>query len=128
MDKNKFSLRKRIRSFGYAFNGLWILIKEEHNARIHLLATIIAIAAGFYFRISGLEWIGIAFAIALVFVAEIINSALENTADLITKDKNPSIKKIKDLSAAAVLFSAITALIIAAIVFIPKISELCSAY
>lgn len=121
MKPNKFSLIKRAKSFIPAFNGLWILIKEDHNSRIHLTATVIVITAGIVFDISSYEWIAIIFAIGLVFAVEIINTVVENLADLITIDKHPTIKKIKDLSAAAVLISAITALLIGLVVFVPKI-------
>ena len=124
----KFSIRQRIRSFGFAFNGLWLLIKEEHNARIHFLAALIAVGAGIYFQLSPNEWIAIVFAIALVFIAEIINSSVEKLADTVTKEKNEGIKKTKDLAAGGVLLSAITSLIIADIIYIPKIIELCSVY
>ena len=121
MKESKFSIQKRIRSFGYAFNGLKILIQEEHNSRIHLLAAITVVASGFYFDLSRIEWVFVTFAIGLVFAFEIINSAIEGVADFISPEKHQAIKKIKDLSAAAVLVSAITAFIIGIIVFLPKI-------
>jgi len=96
MSKEKFSFHKRLRSFGYAFNGLKILIKEEHNARIHLLAAVIAIIAGFYFHISTVEWIAIVFAIGFVIALEIVNSAIENMADFVSPEWHSTIKKIKD--------------------------------
>ncbi|MCB1158792.1 MAG: diacylglycerol kinase family protein [Leptospiraceae bacterium] len=120
MKQAKFSFRKRIESFKYAFNGLKILLKEEHNSRIHLFAATLAVFAGFIFKISTMEWIAIVFAIGFVFVLEIINSAIENVADFISPEKHDTIKKIKDLAAAAVLCAAISALIIGFLVFIPK--------
>jgi len=125
MSKEKFSFHKRLRSFGYAFNGLKILIKEEHNARIHLLAAVIAIIAGFYFHISTVEWIAIVFAIGFVIALEIVNSAIENMADFVSPEWHSTIKKIKDLAAAGVLISSITALIIGLIIFLPKILYFC---
>ena len=101
------------------------MIKEEHNARIHLFATICVIIAGLFFNISMNEWIGVIFSIGLVFSLEIINSSIENIADFISPEKHEMIKKIKDLSASGVLISAITALIIGLIIFIPKILKLC---
>lgn len=124
MKAQKFSILKRIKSFGYAFNGLRILIREEHNARIHVFATITVVLAGFYFDISMIEWIAISLSIGFVISLEIINSAIENIADFISPEKNDAIKKIKGLSAAGVLISALTALIIGLIVFIPKIFAL----
>lgn len=121
--KNKterFSISKRIKSFSYAFNGLKVLIKEEQNVWIHLLATIIVITLGWFFSISIFEWIAVIFAIGFVFVTEIINTAIENISDFISPEKNDSIKKIKDISAGAVLISAIVAFVIGLIVFLPK--------
>ena len=121
MINSKFSLRKQLHSFKYAFNGLKILISKEHNARIHLFFTIIVIMAGFYFNISKTEWLMIIFSIGLVFSLEIINSAIERLADYISKEKSYEIKIIKDLSAAGVLISALTSLTIGFIIFLPKI-------
>jgi diacylglycerol kinase len=125
MKHQKFSILKRIKSFGFAFNGFKILIKEEHNARIHLFAAVCVLIAGLALKISTFEWIAIVFAIGFVITLEIINSAIENISDLISPEKHESIKKIKDLAAAGVLLSALTALIIGLIIFIPKILTLC---
>jgi diacylglycerol kinase len=125
MKQQRFSVLKRLKSFKYAFNGLRILIKEEHNARIHLIATICVIIAGIFFKISLNEWLAIIFSTGLVFSLEIINSSIENIADFISPEKHEKIKKIKDLSASGVLISAVTALIIGLIIFIPKIFKLC---
>jgi len=124
MKTQRFSITKRIKSFGFAFNGLKILILEEHNSRVHLIAAILVIIAGFYFQISILEWLAIILSIGFVITLEIINSAIENISDFISPEKHNSIKKIKDLSAAGVLISALTALIIGLIIFIPKVSAL----
>ena len=120
----KFSLKRRFESFKYAFNGLKILIKEEHNARIHLMATIVVIVAGFAFKISFNEWTAILLAIGLVFALEALNSSIENLADFVAPDINENIKKAKDLGAAAVLIGAIVAIVIGLIVFVPKIINL----
>ena len=124
MKQQDFSINKRVKSFGYAFNGLKILIQEEHNSRIHILAACIVVIAGYFFQLSGLEWIAIVFAIGLVIAFEIFNSAIENIADFISPGQDDSIKKIKDLSAAGVLIVALTAAIIGLIVFVPKIAGL----
>ena len=117
----KFSFIKRLVSFRYAFNGLKILIKEEHNARIHLFITFCVLIAGAIFKISIIEWIAIIFCIGLVFALELINSAIENTTDFISKEKNETIKRIKDLSAGAVLIAAIASAIIGLMIFLPRI-------
>ena len=124
MKQEKFSIAKRLKSFTYAFNGLRILLKEEHNSRIHLFATICVVVAGLVFHISPLEWVAVVFAIGMVFGGEIFNSAIEDLADVVCPERDERIKKVKDLSAAAVLVSAITALIIGFIIFIPKIVAL----
>ncbi len=119
--KRKFSTSSRIKSFVFAFNGIKIVFKEEHNAQIHLVATCLVIALGFYFHIAKTEWLAIIFAIALVISLEIVNTAIEYIANFICNERNEVIKKIKDLSAAAVLVAAIAALLIGAIIFIPKV-------
>ncbi len=125
MKNKKFSIIERINSFKYAFNGLKILFQEEHNSRIHLFSTIVVIIFGFILKISFNEWFALIFACGFVFVTEILNSSIENIADFVSPEKNEKIKKIKDLAAAAVLISAITALIIGLLIFSPKIYQLC---
>jgi len=121
MNPQKFSIKKRLKSFPHAFNGFKIALKEEHNMRIHLVATLCVLAFGIIFDINKYEWIAIIFAIGFVFTMELINSAIENVADFVSLEKHDTIKKIKDLSAAAVLVSAIVAVFIGLIVFLPKI-------
>ena len=123
MQQENFSIKKRIKSFGYAFNGLKILIVEEHNSRIHIFATICVLILGFLFKISTFEWIAVCFAIGIVIATEIINSSIENLADFVSPHKNDLIMKVKDLSAAAVLVSALTAIIVGIIIFLPKLIE-----
>ncbi len=120
----KFSIKDRMKSFPYAFNGLWILWKEEHNARIHCVAAICAVVAGVFFHISVYEWLAIVFAIGFVITLEIINSAIENIADFVSPERHEVIKKVKDLAAAGVLFSAMTAFVVGLIIFVPKIWSL----
>jgi undecaprenol kinase/diacylglycerol kinase (ATP) len=124
MNSNPFSFSKRFHSFKYAFNGLIILIREEHNARIHLIAAVLAIILGFVLEISLTEWISIIFAIGLVVSLEIINSAIENIADFISPENNKQIKRIKDLAAAGVLVGAIASVCIGLIIFLPKIIKI----
>lgn len=121
MKQQKFSIKNRLKSFKFAFNGLGILWKEEHNSRIHFIATVGVLIAGFVFKISAFEWIAIIFSIGLVFALELINSSIEKLADFVSPNKHDKIKKVKDLSAAAVLICAVAALVVGLIVFIPKI-------
>lgn len=124
MKSQKFSISQRLKSFTYAFNGLKILLKEEHNTRIHLLAAILVVIAGVVLKISPVEWIAIVFAIGFVITTETINSSIENIADFISPAKHEKIKKIKDLAAAGVLISAVTALLVGLIIFLPKLAVL----
>jgi diacylglycerol kinase len=121
MKMEKFSVRKRIKSFGYAFNGLKVMFFEEHNSRIHLFITGIVVVFMLIFRFTLTEYGMLAFAIGLVFAAELFNSAIENIADHISPEKNERIKKVKDLSAAAVLVCAVTAFAIGCLVLGPKV-------
>ncbi len=121
-----FSFSERLLSFKFAFAGLRTLFREEHNARIHVLAAVIAIALGFAMKISSNEWILLIGAISLVFICELINTSLEALADFVSPEKHPQIKKVKDLAAASVLISALSALIVGIILFLPKIINLCT--
>ncbi|MCK9414178.1 MAG: diacylglycerol kinase family protein [Prolixibacteraceae bacterium] len=121
MNKEKFSFRKRWKSFGYAFNGLKLLFVEEHNSRIHLVAAVLAIALGWALKLSMTEWVAIFLVIGAVFAAELFNSAIENLAGHLAPQKHEKIKKVKDMAAAAVLVCAITAVAVACFIFLPKI-------
>ena len=116
-----FSISKRLKSFSFAFNGLKILVQEEHNAWIHIFVAVCVLIAGFLLQISIIEWIIIVLCIGLVFALELINSAIENLADFVSPQKNEIIKKVKDLSAAAVLIAAFFSVIVGLVVFLPKI-------
>lgn len=122
--QNTNNVFKSIKSFRYAFDGLKTLWREEHNFHIHILAAVIVIFLGIIFQISTFEWIAAILAIGVVFIAEIINTSIENLADFVHPEKHLHIKKIKDLAAAAVLISAFSALIIGMLIFLPKILDL----
>lgn len=119
--KEPFSIKKRGNSFRYAFQGIATFFKQEHNARIHLAATVLVIVLSVVFHVSKIEAIALVLATGLVWVAEIINTAIENMMDFISTEQNPKIKTIKDLSAAAVLMAALIAVITGCFIFIPKL-------
>ena len=123
MNNEKFSIKKRIKSFSYAFAGLRVLFREEHNSWIHATAAVLAIAAGFLFRISPVEWIAVIIVIGMVFSAEILNSSLERTADFVKAERDDRRRDIKDLGAAAVLVTAISAALVGIMIFLPKIID-----
>lgn len=112
---------KRKAAFSFAFKGLWRLIKDEDHAKIHLLAAVCVIVAGFVFKVSPIEWCVICLCIGAVFTAEAFNTALERLADKVTRERSTLIGAAKDIAAAAVLIAAVTSVVIAGIIFIPKI-------
>lgn len=114
-------LKKRKAAFGYAFKGVYRLFRHEAHARIHLVAAAAVITAGFLFRISAMEWCIICLCIGGVFTAEGFNTAIEKLADRITTEKSPLIGAAKDIAAGAVLLMALATVVIAGIIFIPKI-------
>jgi diacylglycerol kinase (ATP) len=117
-----FSLAGRVKSFGYAWSGIVRFFITEVHARIHLLASIMAAILCFIARVSIMEAVAVTLCIALVWITEMINTAIEKTMDFISLEKHPQIKVVKDIAAGAVLIAALTALIVAAFIFIPKIS------
>ncbi len=120
----KFSFRQRMLSFKYAFNGIFLMVKNEHNAWIHAFAAIMAVSAGFYFGITKHEWIAVVLAIAVVFAAEAFNSAIELLVDKISPGYDVTAGKIKDIAAGAVLITAFAAAITGMIVFVPHFMQL----
>jgi diacylglycerol kinase len=124
MNTSKNGLNKRIKSFGYAFIGIFELIKSEPNARIHLVATIVAVFAGLFLKISGSEWCVVLIVIALVWAAEAFNTVIEKLADHLFPESNETARIVKDVSAGAVLICAIAALACGLIIFLPKIGLL----
>jgi len=124
MKQKPFSIKARIKSFEYAFRGLWHLLKEEHNYRIHIVVMIAVVAAGFIFRIEEWEWIAVIICIGLVLALEAINSALENFLDFVSPEKHEKVMKIKDLAAGAVLVFSIAAAIVGIKIFLPRLLNL----
>ena len=120
-EPSAFSWQKRLKSFSYAGDGLKALLKTEHNAYIHTAFTIMALVLAIVLHISRIEWMILVLAIALVWMTEIINTALEKTMDLISEEYHPIIKQVKDLAAAAVLIASLSAVIIGVIIFAPKL-------
>lgn len=108
---------KFFRGFGYAFKGLWVATSEQLNMKVHLLAAVAVVAVGFYFKVTLTEWCILTLCIGAVIALEIINTALEYLVDLVSPQQHPLAGKIKDVSAGAVLVMAITAAVIAVLIF-----------
>ncbi len=116
-----FSWKKRLQSMRYAIAGIRQFFILEHNARIHLVATLIVLLASFFFGVSKIEWILLIIVISLVWITELINTCLEKAMDFITTEKRPQIQFIKDVAAGAVLIAAGMALLVGSLIFLPKI-------
>ena len=114
-------------SFIYAVRGIVTLVKTQHNAWIHLFATLGVISFGFYFGVSGAEWSLLIVAIIVVWFAEALNTAVEFLADTITKEHHPLIGNAKDVAAGGVLVASIGAAAIGIIVFWPYVSRILGA-
>lgn len=121
MEAQKFSVKKRAKSLGFAFNGLHHFFSTQHNALLHAAATVLVIALAIIIQLPLSKLLFVVIAIGLVWMAELFNTAIEQLCDMVCPQQHPTIKFIKDVSAAAVLVTAITALVTACIIFIPAL-------
>ncbi len=114
-------MQKHTISFQNAFHGIWTAISTQANIRIHFIIASLVIFAAVYLRLSLPEILVLILAVSLVMLAEMVNTAIEFLCDAVTLDHNEYIKQAKDVSAGAVLLSAIFASLVGLIIFIPKI-------
>jgi len=114
-------LKQMFKSIGVAFDGIIDLIKSENNAKIHLISTIVVILVGLKLQFLSIEWLWISLAIAGVWVAELINTAIEKLTDLISPEQNQIAKKVKDYAAGAVLVMAIWAIFVFCLISFPHL-------
>ncbi len=119
-----FSIKERLKSFGYAIAGLKFMFFSQHNFLIHIVLAAIAVLLGFMLNISSIEWVAIIIVISLVISAEILNTAIEEIVNFISPQKNKKAGIIKDLAAGAVLVLSMGALITGIIIFLPKIIQI----
>ena len=119
-NKESFGIN-RLKSVGYAFKGLMVLLKTENSIKLQLFIAITVTVAGFYFHISTTEWLIQLIMIAVVMSVEGANTAIEYMADFIHPEYNDKIGKIKDVAAGAVFIASIIAIIVACIIYLPKI-------
>lgn len=118
----RFSIYARIASFKHAFRGASLLIGQQHNARVHLFATVLVIAAGVTFSITSVEWMLLLLTIGGVWMGEALNTAVEYIADALHPEPHPLIKNAKDVAAAAVLVFALCAGLVGLLIFIPYLT------
>lgn len=112
--------RARRRSFQYAFQGLRRLYRES-NARIHAVATVLTVALGCALGLTLLDWVLLALAATMVWVAEAMNTALEVLSDAAVPAQHPLIGAAKDVAAGAVLLAAVGATVVGLLVFVPHL-------
>lgn len=110
-----------IDSFNYAIEGFIYVLKTQFNMRIHFLIGVTVLLIGIYFNISKLELIALTISITLVLLAEMFNTAIEFSADLVNQGFHPMIRMIKDISAGAVLLSAVNALMVGYLIFLNRV-------
>lgn len=121
-----FKVKKFFKSFIYAFRGLGYALRREQNFQAHFLATLVVIAAMFFFHVRPLEKVALVLCVVIVLVLEIINTVFEKMVDMLKPRVHPYAEIIKDMMAATVLVASIGSLIIGLIIFLPYIGELFS--
>ena len=124
MKKDSSFITGRLKSFKFAISGAFKLVTTEHSIMVQTSLAVLITVAGFYFKISKIDWLFQTLAIGLVLSIEGLNTAVEKIADFIHPDFHSKIGFIKDIAAGAVFFAALTALIIGFIIYIPIILAL----
>ena len=125
-ESRPFQFTGRIRSFRHAIAGILRMIRCQHNAWIHAVATASVVVAAFLFRVSAVDWCWIVVAISIVWTAESLNTAFEFLADAASPEFHPLVRDAKDVAAGAVLVTAAAAAVIGAIIFWPHVKQLFS--
>jgi len=123
-DANRFTIAGTLGSFRAACHGLGALVRGEVNARVHLVATLVVLAAGFVLRVSRTDWCWLVVALALVWVAEALNTAIEELADEVSEAPRERLGRAKDIAAAGVLLASLAAAVIGGLVFGPPLWRL----
>lgn len=120
------NIKKSLQSFRYAFAGFAHIWHDHQNMRIHFLAAIGVVILAFILRISYVEYLIVLITIFFVIICEMMNTAIEEMTDLITKEHRKEAKIAKDVAAAAVFVSAMFSVIVGLIIFVPRIINLLS--
>ncbi len=117
----KFEAKARVRSFGYAFEGWHYLLRHEHNAWIHAVLTIFVIILGFWLRLGRYDWVLLVLAMGLVWMGELLNTAIEALVNMTSPEPHPLAKVAKDTAAGAVLAAALAAFVVGLLVLGPPL-------
>jgi len=115
--------RSRLQSFRHAFSGLWYVLRTQRNAWIHATITIAIIILGSWLGLERQDWAIIMIAICFVWLAEIINTALEAITDLASPEQHPLARVGKDVGAGAVLLASITAITLGLLILLPPLLD-----
>lgn len=116
-----FRIKRLVKSFSYALKGLVKVFREENNFKVQTFAGILVIFLAYYLKISRLEWLSLIIVVGLVVLTETLNSAVERVSDVLKPRINTYVKEIKDIMAAAVMISAVMAIVVGLIIFLPYI-------
>jgi diacylglycerol kinase len=114
-------LRSRINAIRIAFDGLFYVLRTQPNVKVYGAISLVVISVGLLSGISRMEWIILVFTIGLVWAAEVFNTAVESLVDLVSPEENAKAKIIKDVSAGAVLVSAIISVLVGLLIFGPRL-------
>jgi diacylglycerol kinase (ATP) len=119
-----FTIVARIKSISYALTGIATMLRTQHNAWVHLAATVAVVLLAFWFAITTVEWLALILAIVAVWSAEALNTALELLCDVASPEFHPLVKQAKDVAAAAVLIAAVGAIAVGLLIFGPRLLAL----
>ena len=125
--KPGFSPLARLKSFGYAFEGIVFMLKSQHNAWLHLVATVLVILTAAFLQVRPEDWRWLIVAIVMVWVAESFNTAVEYVCDVVSPEYSMAVKRAKDIAAGAVLICAVGAAVIGTLTLWPYADAMLAA-
>ncbi len=113
----------RLASFRHAFAGWWYVLRTQHNAWIHAVAAIGVLVVALWLKLERTDWAVLILTVALVWVAEFVNTSVEALVDLLSPDIHPLAKAAKDIAAAAVLIAALVAVVVGLLILVPPLLQ-----
>ena len=122
-DDPAFSILGRLKSFRHAFTGIAFMLRTQHNAWLHLAATVAVCALGVILKISAQDWRWVVVAVTMVWISEAVNTAFEHLCDVVSPEFHASVKRSKDIAAGAVLITALGAAVLGALIFLPYLKK-----
>ena len=115
--------RNILDSFRFAFSGLWYALRTQRNTRIHLIIAAVVVALGVWLNLSPSQWAVLTLTIGFVLVSEMLNTVAETLVDLVSPGYHPLAKTVKDVTAGAVLLTAVVSVIVGVLVLGPPLWE-----